>query len=186
MKRLILLSSLLAVFILPDFAQDNVESVKMQVPMKQLIIPENKVPAPVASAIKKDFITGQVMQWYTFPYLFKKYGWNVLNTNEMKGKQKPDRYAVYVKANDGSRIDAVYTSKGKLIREREVLKNIALPLQVAHAIASSKYKGWVIDKDKVIITDGIKNTKEYIVTVEKGQNSKTLYYDDNGSVLPVS
>ena len=142
MKKLILLSSLLAVFILPDFAQSFGNSMLTQVPMKQLVIPESKVPAPLASAIKKDFMTGQVMQWYTFPYLFKKYGWNVLNTNEMKGKQKPDRYAVYVKANDGSRIDAVYTSKGKLIREREVLKNMALPEQVTRAIASSKYKGW--------------------------------------------
>ncbi len=185
MKKLILLSSLLAVFILPDFAQNFGNSVLTQVPMKQLVIPESKVPAPLASAIKKDFMTGQVMQWYTFPYLFKKHGWQVLSNNEMKGKQKPDRYGVYVKANDGSRIDAVYTSKGKLIREREVLKDVALPEPVLDAIASSKYKGWTIDKDKILITDGVRNTKEYIIKVNKGQMRKTLYYDDNGSVLSV-
>lgn len=186
MKRLILLSSLLAVFILPDFAQGFYDSSNVQVPIKQLVIPESKVPASVTSAIKKDFMTGQVMQWYSFPYLFKEHGWQVLNPNEMKSNEKPDQYAVYVKASDGSRIDAVYTANGKLIREREVLKNVELPRQIQDAIASSKYKGWNISKDKILITDGLKNSKEYIVKVEKGQKKKTLYYDDNGTVLSVS
>ena len=185
MKRLILLSSLLSVFLISDFAQSGPE-IPVQVPIKQVVIPENKVPPALDKTIQKDFMTGQVMQWYTFPYLFKKYGWQVLNPQEMKGKEKPDRYAVYVKADDGSRIDAVYTSNGKLIREREVMKDVALPQSIMDAIANSKYKNWSIDKDKILITDGIKNTKEYIVKVENGTHSKTLYYDEDGSVLPVS
>jgi hypothetical protein len=168
-------------FTLQAFAQ---QEMKVQVPMEKLVIDQSQVPQVVKKAVRKDISNGQPVQWHTFPYIFKKYGWQVINPKLAKKDKKPDEYEVYIKTNRGGRIDAVYGKKGNLVRMREVLKDIQLPMKIDDAISRSQYKDWNISKDKELITVGEDHVKHYVVKLSKGDQHKTLYIDERGNFLP--
>ncbi|GET24968.1 hypothetical protein [Prolixibacter sp. NT017] len=181
MKKLMLAGMIVLAFTLQAFAQ---QEMKVQVPMEKLVIDQSQVPQVVKTAVRKDVADGQPVQWHTFPYVFKKYGWNVINPKLVKKDKKPDQYEVYIKTNHGGRIDAVYGKDGNLVRMREVLKNIELPIKIDDAIAKSQYKDWNISKDKELITVGGEHVKHYVVKLSKGDQHKTLFIDEKGNFLP--
>jgi len=181
MKKLILAGMVVLAFTLQAFAQ---QEMKVQVPMEKLVINQNQVPKAVTMAVSKDVTDGQPIQWHTFPYMFKKYGWDVINPNLAKKEKKPDQYEVYIKTSHGGRIDAVYNASGNLVRMREVLINVELPIKISDAIAKSQYKDWNIGKDKELITVGQEHVKHYVVRLTKGEKKKTLFIDEKGNFLP--
>jgi len=181
MKKLMLASMIVLAFTLQAFAQ---QKMNVQVPMEKLVIDQNQVPQAVTQAVQKDVSDGQPVQWHTFPYVFKKYGWDVVNPKLVKKEKKPDQYEVYIKTSHGGRIDAVYGKNGNLVRMREVLKNVELPMNIEDAIAKSQYKDWNISKDKELITVGEDHVKHYVVRLTKGEQKKTLFIDEKGNFLP--
>jgi len=181
MKKLVLASVVVLAFALQAFAQ---QEMKVQVPMEKLVIDQSQVPQVVKTAVRKDVADGQPIQWHTFPYVFKKYGWDVINPKLAKKEKKPDQYEVYIKTSHGGRIDAVYGKNGNLVRMREVLKDVELPMKIEDAIAKSQYKDWNISKDKELITVGEDHVKHYVVRLTKGEKKKTLFIDEKGNFLP--
>jgi hypothetical protein len=178
MKKLILTGIAFCAFVIPSLAQEDIEA-----PLTTMVIKKAKVPAEVVTVAEEDFQNGEILEWYSFPYKFQEYGWKVEERTDPDVKGPVDHYAVQAKAENGSRIEAVYSADGKLIRMREVLKNTKLPEGIQTSLATGKYKSWKIVGDKEIIKEGTTNTKYYGVKVEKGDKNKVLYFDPDGKML---
>ena len=141
---------------------------------------KSDVPAAVTAAIARDFKDYVPTTLSTFPYNFKKYGWSV-NTED---KEPIDHYEVHLTTKSGSRLDAVYSSAGNLIRYRQLIKNEALPKAIVRAIESSNYKDWKILGDHELVKGNPKEfVDHYIVKVRNGNQVKNLYLDEKGIFL---
>ena len=177
MKTLFLISLLNLLVIFPSISQVE-EKVGEEVPLKEIIVPIDKIPATVVKAAKHDFIDGDVLQWSKISQLFNEYEWNVKPNKS--GAEIPDEYMVYMKTKDGSNMVAVYTKDGKLVRSKEKIKNAIVPQVIEKSIQEGAYKGWKTVGDKELVKDyQNKLAKHYIVRVQKGNQKRTLYFDDN-------
>lgn len=166
----------------PVFSQ--AKDVEEDVPVGKLVLKSNQVPPALQSAFKKSFKNETPLEWYSFPYVLKKYGWAFKNYqgSSMESAQ-PVLYAVEMKTTEGSTIDAVYNENGKLLREKEVLKGVELPTPVIKALDNTEYKNYKIVGDKLKITNVNNNMKYYSVAVEKNNKKHRLYFDQNGNQL---
>ena len=176
MKKFMLFLMLSLVMFFPVMAQDLTE----EAPAEILTLKKGNVPPAVIKAADEFFKGATQVKWGVFPNEFKSYGW-VKN----KDYNEPiNHYEVIMNASNGSRVDAVFESTGELIRARTVTKNVPPPQSIMKAIASGPYKDWTVMKDTEVIKEYQKKIAEhYAVTMEKGNQKKTLYYALNGDVL---
>ncbi len=174
---------ILLLIVSPVFSQvENTE--EDEIVENELVLKSNEIPAALKNAVDKSFKNGTPIQWYSFPYVFKEYGWAFKNDkNNMSSNSQPELYDVQLKTAKGSRIDAVFTKDGKLIRSKEVLKNIKLPSQIVNAVEHSEYKNYNIIGDRFLIKNAENNTSHYSVIVKKGNKKHTLYFDKDGNRL---
>jgi hypothetical protein len=182
MKKI--LFSIIASFIIffPAFTQ--IEENEVEVPIEKLVLKKDNIPVSIIQAVNTSFQNGTALEWYSFPYVIKEYGWAFKNTgNATTGDASPDLYAVHIKTSKGSRVDAIYSKDGKLIRSKEVIVNATLPAPVVKAIETGQYKNWTIVGDRSVITVARDNTVHYSVKVEKDNMKHALYFDKNGNQL---
>jgi hypothetical protein len=176
MKNILITS----IFLLLAFSPIIAQEVNEEVPVERLTLKKDKVPPAVIQAANEIFKGSNQVQWGTFPYELKKYGWVV----DKNYSGPVDRYEVNLKANNGSDIFAIFESNGDLIRYRTVDKNAAVPAAIRNAIAKTAYKDWKITGDTEIIKGNQKNTNEhYIIRLVKGNQKKMLYYNLRGEGL---
>lgn len=90
----------------------------------------------------------------------------------------------YVVSAQGDKItcEAYYDREGNLIHSKTVMKDVALPSPMLEAL-STDYSDWTITQDYIVIRDFDENKMYSGVTVTKGMESKTLYFDSNGEEL---
>jgi hypothetical protein len=175
---------IIASFIIFFPAYTQIEENEVEVPIETLTLKKENIPVSIVQAVNKSFQNGSALEWYSFPYLLKEYGWAF----ESKGNATiesalPDLYAVHIKTSKGSRVDAIYTKDGNILRSKEVIVNSMLPLPVTKAIETGPYKGWIIVGDRSIIKVARNNLVHYAVKVEHGNTRRTLYFDKNGNQL---
>lgn len=182
MKKIIFIVAGMLLMFSPVFSQAR--DVEENVPVGKLVLKSNQIPPTLESAFQKSFKNETPLEWYSFPYILKKYGWAFKNNlGTTTGSSQPVLYAVEMKTDQGSTIDAVYDENGKLLREKEILKSVELPTPVIKALDNSEYKGCKIVGDKLKITN-IKSSMEYYsVAVEKNNKEHRLYFDQNGNRL---
>jgi hypothetical protein len=181
MKKSILSLLLMFIMVFPVISQvENTEDA--EVPIEEITLKKDMIPAQVQQAVSKDFTYGEPVQWSNFPYLFKEYGWTAIKNEATT--EKPDRYAVILKSKKGGNLYAVYSADGTLLRSREILKNGPLPKAVENALLNSEFKDWKVDADKELIQDYSKKVvKHYVVKVEKDNKKRLLYFDEQGNIL---
>jgi hypothetical protein len=173
-KQFFLLAFLLAIF-LPAGAQ-NIKA--DEEPIESLTLKKGNIPASVLSTADEIFKENKQVQWGTFPYQLKKYGWVIDTVN----KPRPNLYEIYLKTKDGIDIYAIFDGRGNLIRYRTIEKNGALPVPVLNAIAKTQYNDWKVEPGTVLITDKQNNVEEhYSVKLTKGNRKKTLYFTKEGN-----
>lgn len=177
MKKLILSLIGFTAFIFPLLAQvDYDQGENDEIPVENLILKKEQIPAAIVKAVNETFKSGQVFKWGKFPYVLEKYGWIV---SKSAGDQKPDRYEAYIKADDGSEIYAIYNPDGTIIQSRIIRKNAEIPHLVAEKLAKSKYAGWKIVGDREVIKyyNSPKDIEEHFrITVEKNGSKKTVSF----------
>jgi hypothetical protein len=149
-------------------------------PTEELSLSKDKIPDVIKQAVQKDFVNGEPVKWGIFPQVLQEYGWVV----DKSSNSATDFYEVYIKTKDGSDMFAIYSKDGKLLRSKEVIKNLPLPQAVRTALANSEYKDWTIKGDVAKVTD-YKNkvSVHYIVKVTKNNKVHNLYFDENGKRL---
>lgn len=178
MKKLILSLVCLTGSIFPLLSQvDHDQRESEEIPVESLVLKKEQIPAPIISAVAKDFKEGQAFKYGKFPYVLEKYGWVV---SKEAANQKPDRYEVYIKAKDGSDVYAIYNPDGTILQSRLIKKNAVLPQSVLQALAKSKYNGWNVIGDKEIIKyyNSPSNVEEHFrITVEKNNVKKAISFN---------
>jgi hypothetical protein len=177
MKKLSSLFVFVLCCIAPVFSQEENEGMLIE----DIVVNQDEVPADILNSFHLDFSDGVPVKWSLFPYLFEEYGWRVV-PNE--GLAKTSRYAVVLKAQNGSEFHAVYDAKGKLIRSREILKNCDVLPSIKKKLSQTEYKDWKVDSDKELIKDfEYYMKKHYVIRVMKDEKKKVLYFDQNGRIL---
>jgi hypothetical protein len=175
---------IIASFIIFFPAIAQIEEDEVEVPIERLILKKENVPVSIVQAVNKSFQNGVALEWYSFPYLLKEYGWAFKSEGDKTiGNASPDLYAVHIRTSEGSRVDAIYTKDGKLVRSKEVVINTLIPLPVMKAIEKGQYKDWRIVGDRSVIKVAQHSIVHYAVKVEKDNNKRTLYFDKNGNQL---
>jgi len=178
MKKLFLLLIASAGLSFPLISQVDHEIGESEaVPVESLVLKKDQVPQPIINAVKSDFRNGDAFRWGKFPYVLEKYAWVVVNDEANK---KPDFYEVYIKADDGSDIYAVYLPDGTIKESRTIRKDAPLPGSVDQKLAKSQYKDWKIIGDKELIKyyNSKNDIEEHVkVTVEKNNMRKNLSFN---------
>ncbi len=94
-----------------------------------------------------------------------------------------DFYRVYFYIPDG-KIVAAYDRDGKILYTIEKFKNVALPNDVASAVAE-RFPGWKIAKDvyKVNYDNKLGALKQYKIVLENGKKTIRIKVDEEGTIL---
>ena len=181
MNKILNMMIMLSLLAYPVYSQNN--DIEEEVPLGKLILKGKDIPVSLKKAAEKNYSNGNVFQYYSFPYLLKEYGWAFKNNeSDMPDNSEPTLYAVQIQTDQGT-IDAVYTGDGKLIRSREVLKDIELPTSVMNAYEKSEYHNCRIVQDKLKIINGKNNKMYYTIFVEKDGRKHAMYFDKDGNRL---
>jgi|BarGraIncu00421A_1022006.scaffolds.fasta_scaffold04600_1 hypothetical protein len=183
MKKLLISVLVFSGFLFPLLAQvDHDYNVNDRVPLVNVTITKEQVPAAVLKAATTQFDMSNPVTWSKFPYALKEYGWVYdVGASDIK----LDRYEVQLKNKEGHDLWAVYSASGDLIESRETANNVAMPLNVQQALANSQYKDWKVVGDKEIIKyyydHNISNVEEHIrLTVEKDNVKKSISFNFQG------
>jgi len=176
MKRSVFLLMFFLVATFSGFAQQ----VSEEVPVETLTLKKGNLPPAVIKSAEELFKGNTQVQWGSFPYELKDYGW-VVN----KDYDSPiDHYEIHLKTKDGNDVYAVFESTGEMIRYRMTNKKAPLPASILSAIAKTEYKDWKLLGDSEVIKSNQKKIVEhYAVKLEKGNQKKTLYYTMKGDML---
>jgi hypothetical protein len=179
MKKLMLIKIfvLLVAFPFYLFAQEiQLETVEIKVTL-------DKVPPAVKAAVVRDFGEGhQPVVWANSHSKFDTWGWEqTVNVDKMD----INYYTIHTHRADGSYLEAVYSPDGKLQRSRETVKNFEPPRVILASLQKSEYKDWKITKDIFVIKnfESGKSQEHYDFKLEKGNQTKTVYFDKNGNML---
>ena len=170
----------------PALSQSNDEYFQTQeeeVPVDQMTLPGKDIPDSLKSSVKKSFEYATDIQWYSFPYVLKKYGWAFKNEDPNAKNEKIQFYEVKIKNSNGDRVDAIFSKGGKLIRSKEVIHDFDLPKSVVTAIENGEYKNWKITNDMAIIKDAKTESEYFRVTVAKNNKKHIMYFSKDGTEL---
>jgi len=183
MKKLLISVLVFSGFLFPLLAQvDHDYNVNDRVPLVNVTITKEQVPAAVLKAATTQFDMSNPVTWSKFPYALKEYGWVY---DVWASDIKLYRYEVQLKNKEGHDLWAVYSASGDMIESRETANNVAMPLNVQQALANSQYKDWKVVGDKEIIKyyyyHNISNVEEHIrLTVEKDNVKKSISFNFQG------
>ena len=170
MKKHIVFVALLLLAAGAVSAQDEIFAAKLS---------RDKVPAVVLTSVEKDFPNATITEFKALPVTIMEEGWVITKNKPMDGKY--DTYYLTVKGNnfDG---EATYDADGNLMSAHEYARNIALPHNVARAIAI-RYPGWGIGKDHMTTTfyRGDKQKTYYHVDLMKGAEHEKVVFDAHGN-----
>lgn len=181
MKKITHILIMLSLLAYPVYSQ--VSDVEEEVPVDKLVLKDKDIPASLKNSVEANYNNGRLFQYYSFPYLLKEYGWAFKkNESDMSDNSKPELYEVHIKTDHGT-IDAIYTGDGKLVRSKEVLKDVELPDKVINALEKSEYKNCRIVQDKLKITNAKNNQLYYTIFVEKDGKRHAIYFDKDGNRL---
>lgn len=138
-----------------------------------------KIPVVVSESVQRDFPNAKITESVSVPAKLYEQKWVVVDQN-----QHPENMD-YIEVNlSGKNMHstAIYTTQGKLVSSREVLKKAQLPETVRQAI-KTRYPDWKDRRDKEVIKNGKHEITHYIVFLKKGWHEERVVFDPNGKVL---
>jgi|GEM_PF-3474085 len=130
-------------------------------------VAKRELPTTVVKAIEKNYLPcREDMKWYV----------------SQEGNN-PEEYVAKSTGNNMS-CEAVYDSRGHLIRSTTVMTNVKLP-EAVHASLGKHFPGWRVTADKAFIQDFNEATKYFEIQLIRDGESRTLYYNAKGHrVMP--
>lgn len=175
MKKHIVLLALMFVAIGALSAQDELFVARLT---------KEKVPAVVITSVEKDFPDATITEYRALPVTILEEGWVFTKEKPMDGQYETYYLTVKGKNFDGQ---ATYNADGNLVSFHEWARDVALPLNIARAIAR-EYPGWSIDKDHMTTTF-YRNGKQktyYHVNLSKGAEHGKVVFDSHGNAVKYS
>lgn len=142
---------------------------------------KNKVPKTVTDLFYADYPVTKFTDYYGYPsfdYVNDWYGYDPsLYVNDY-----PETYVIDF-AVDSTGYKAVYDKNGKKVAIHKAVS--ALPQTISTALSQGAYKDWAIGKDKeeIFKDKDADKLKVYKVSVTKGNESHTLYFQPDGKLL---
>lgn len=131
-------------------------------------VAKRELPTTVVKAIEKNYLPckEEDIKWYV----------------SQKGA-KPEEYMAKSSGQNMS-CEAVYDSRGRLVRSTTIMSNVKLP-EAVHNSVGQHFPGWRITADKAFIQNFDEATKYFEIQLVRNGESRTLYYDANGKrVMP--
>jgi len=125
-------------------------------------VSKDELPGTVVNAIENDFLSCK-----------DKTSWRMDDK-----RSTPDQYVAKAEGENMS-CEAVYDKDGNLISSKTTLLDVKLPTPIAQILVR-EYPGCKITGDKAVIRDFDNSTGYYEIYLEKGEQSKTVYYDASG------
>jgi hypothetical protein len=192
MKKPMLFWSFVMLAVFPAYL--GAQEIKQQITFPEVEIQGKMdlVPAKVKEAVLNHF--GESHEpfawintnslWICTKSIFNDYEWQ---QNTADANLPVCSYALHVKTNTGSTLDAVYTSDGKRISSREYLKNHKPTRDILLALQNSEFRDWGLKKSshlKKVSSDG-SEIQHYEIVVQKGKEKKTIHFDENSRILAV-
>ena len=128
-------------------------------------IAKKDVPEEVLQKIESDFVScAENITWFT-------------------STDGEVQYYVLNAKGPNMTCEAVYRSNGELVYATSSLTNVKLPRSIIKYV-NENYEGWTVTGDKKEIRNFDENLSYMEVEIEKGDDSKILYFDSNGEELP--
>jgi hypothetical protein len=143
---------------------------------------KGKVPKDVTDAFYNQYPLATYGDWYGYPAFTNGSAWYDYDPYYyLTGN--PDNYVIEFNNKDTA-FKAIYGKDGTKIASHKAI-TADMPAAVRDAINDGDYKSWTVGKDKEEIfkdkdTDQL---KVYKVSVSKGSEKRTLYFQQDGKML---
>lgn len=126
--------------------------------------------------LEEDYLCLQNIQCLKDTDFLEKKGWNIRFENN--GETGPYTLA----GSNGLRktLDARYDKKGELIEASLIRMNVKLPMVIKKSLFN-EFPDWTMTSNEMIVTDFDAAKTEYKVSLKKGTERQTLYYDYDGA-----
>ncbi len=171
------------IYILLAFFPACLQAQYIQLPTVEITVSQDKVPPIVKEAVIKYFGEGhQPLVWVNASTVFDTYEWaQSVNVDKME----IFHYSLHTTTSAGSTLFAVFTPDGKLLQSVEQVRNFEPPRTILTSLGKSNYRDWkiVADVHVVKVNQRGKAKEHYDFKVEKGNQTKTLYFDKNGNLV---
>jgi hypothetical protein len=143
---------------------------------------KSKVPKHVTDAFYNQYPLVNYGDWYGYPAFNGGSAWYDYDPNYFLTGD-PDNYVIEFNNKDTA-FKAIYAKDGTKIASHKGISS-DMPAAVTNAIRNGDYKSWTVGKDKEEIfkdkdTDQL---KVYKVSVSKGIEKHTLYFQQDGKML---
>ena len=175
---------LLSLLVISSYGQTTSKASKVE-GKKAVKIDKKKVPKEVTDLFVVDYPAASFENWYGFPLYNYGMDWydDWYDYGPYSYVDYPEYYVVEFTKDNASH-KAIYSKSGKKVAIHKKLTS-DLPKLVSSAISKSEYKTWKLGKDKEeIFKDTDKDQlKVYKVTVEKGKEKHTLFFQSDGKML---
>ena len=152
---------------------------------KTVKVEKTKVPKPVTDKFYMEYPGNYYENWYGYPaYDYGDYWYDDWYGNgPYIYNDYPEYYEVEF-TKDNAVHNTVYSKTGKKVATHKKFTT-DLPKAVSTAIGNSMYKTWILDTDKEeIFKDTDKDQmKVYKVSVHKGSEKHTLFFQNDGKLL---
>jgi hypothetical protein len=84
--------------------------------------------------------------------------------------------------SDGTKMDVELTADGKIEGEETVIRDADLPASVKAGLASSRYKGWKVDKIEKVVKQEKTDNPLYELVVRSKSKKFEVVFDKDGKV----
>jgi len=141
------------------------------------------VPQAVRTVYYIEYPAVAMYDWYGYastPMINECYDYD--SGINMSKDGMPEYYVSEFKVNDTPH-KAIYTKAGKKVATHKNLKNATFPMVVFKSFEKSKYKNWKETDDKIEIIKEADKSKLYKMTVTKGKEKHSLYFDEKGKMV---
>jgi hypothetical protein len=145
-------------------------------------VKREEVPVAVVNSIETDFPGSTVIDYYGIPVDLVEDAIFV-NLEQSVADRNYDTYTISL-TGKGRELIATYNRDGKLIGEREILKDVALPRPIQKAIGKD-FPAYAVTGDHVMMTahKGDHQKVMYKVHLAKGNEKVHAIFDANGNLL---
>ena len=143
---------------------------------------KGKVPKDVTDAFYLQYPLATYGDWYGYPTFTSGSAWYDYNPNYYLIGD-PDNYVIEFNNKDTA-FKAIYAMDGTKIASHKVMA-ADMPIAVTDAINNGDYKSWTVGKDKeeIFKDKDTDQMKVYKVSVSKGSEKRTLYFQQDGKML---
>jgi hypothetical protein len=109
---------------------------------------------------------------------------NPFNSNNLDRLNLNGQSEMYVVegSSKNESMHAVYDANGSLVKATVIQRNIILPRSIYEALSSEEFEDWTMIGNELVVKNFDKNSMEYKVVLESGDDIRVEYFNKNGEL----